>query len=321
MRPRLLLVFTIAFGAPGAVLATSPASASEPGEGVDIVWSAPSECPTSAELRRRVTARVPGDAIVHARGRVEHLADHFRLALDIETRSSRGDRTIEAPTCDALASSAAVVIAMSVAPPAPDPAPASAAAPAPARASASAPDRVLEPPPRSEEARARFLIRGHLIGDTGTLPSTAIGGGLAFGVRIVSGLVVEAGANLFASQDGTVGGTPERGASFTLLAAGARACWALTRRIEIAPCLGVEVERLSATGFGAARVAEASSLTWSPEVALALRLPIAGPIALRAGLGAILPMSRQSFVINAAGTVHRPEVVAFRAWAGPEVRF
>ena len=32
-------------------------------------------------------------------------------------------------------------------------------------------------------------------------------------------------------------------------------------------------------------------------------------------------MSRQSFVINASGTVHRSDAVALRAWLGPEVRF
>jgi hypothetical protein len=286
---------------------------------VDIEWTAAGDCPTSADLRGRVTARVPGDAVVRARGRAERVDDHWRLALDIETTSSRGERTLEAPTCDALASSAAVVIAMSVAPPSPaaaPPAPPAMAAPAPA----PAPDRVTESP-RPDEPPSRFLVRGQVIGDAGTLPSTAIGGGLAFGVRIIRELTVEAGANLFASQDGTVDASPARGASFTLLTAGVRGCWSLTRRIELAPCLGIDVERLSASGFGAAKVADATSVTWSPEALLALRLPIAGPIALRAGLGALLPMSRQSFVINAAGTVHRADAVAFRAWTGPEVQF
>jgi hypothetical protein len=305
-----------------ALVATSPAGATEHGEGVDVVWSAPRDCPTSAELRERVTTRVPGDAVVRARGRVEHIADHWALALEIETASSRGERALEAPTCDALASSAAVVIAMSVAPPAvaPAPAPSPMLVPTPAPAS----DRVTPAMPdraAPDESRPRFLVRGHGIGDSGTLPATAFGGGLAFGVRIVPDIIVEAGANLFASQDGTVGGTPARGASFTLMAAGVRACWALTRRIELAPCLGVEVERLSAAGFGAVKTADASAVTWSPEGTLALRVPIAGPLSLRAGLAALVPMSRQSFVINAAGTVHRPELVAFRAWLGPEVRF
>ena len=304
VRMRLALVVLTSSA---ALLATPRASARETSEGVDIVWSAPGDCPTSADLLRRVAPRVPGDAVVRARGRVEHLADQWRLTLDIETPSSRGERTLEAPTCDALASSAAVVIAMS-------------ATPAPAPAPAPAPDRVTDPtsPDRND---ARFLVRGQLIGDSGTLPSTAVGGGLAFGMRILPALSVEAGGSLFAPQDGTVGGTPARGASFALLAANVRACVSLTRRIELAPCLGIDVERLSATGFGAAKVSEASSLTWSPEATLAVRFPIAGPISVRGGFGALLPMSRQSFVINAAGPVHQPAIVALRAWAGPEVRF
>jgi hypothetical protein len=307
-------------------------------EGVDVTWSAPEECPSSAELRRRVTTRVPADAAVRARGRVEKRAGRYRLALDIATASSRGERTLDASTCEALASSAAVVIAISVAPasapddepaPAPASAPASASAPAPAPAAlptVTAPspstDRATTPPPHpADESPSRFLVRAHVVGDAGLLPSATVGGGLAFGVMFLRDLSIEANANLWASQDGTVGGTPTRGASFGLFSAGARACWALTHGIEVAPCLGVEIARLSASGFGAVKVSDASAVTWGPEALLAGRLPVYGPISIRAGIGAFLPMSRQSFVINAAGTVHRPEPVAFRTWAGPEVRF
>jgi len=62
------------------------------------------------------------------------------------------------------------------------------------------------------------------------------------------------------------------------VSAGLRACWSLTRRIELAPCLGIVVDRVSASAFGAARVSEASSLTWSP----ALGIPLAAPRAVRA---------------------------------------
>ena len=79
-------------------------------------------------------------------------------------------------------------------------------------------------------------------------------------MRVVREVSLEAFANLFAAQDATVEGTT-RGASFTLLSAGLRACWSLTRRFELAPRLGVAVDRLSASGFGAARVSDASSLT------------------------------------------------------------
>ena len=275
----------------------------EADEGVDVTWSAPEECPSSAELRRRVTARVPGDAAVRARGRVEKRAGRYRLALEIATASSRGERTLDAGTCEALASSAAVVIAMSVAPVSAarddEPAPTAASdppAPAPAPASAASspsPDRPNASAPRpSGETLPRLLVRAHVVGDAGLLPGAAVGGGLAFGVMIVRDLGVEAHANLWASQDGTVDGTPgasPRGASFALFSAGTRACWTLTHGIEVAPCLGVEIARLSASGFGTVRDSDASSLTWGPEALLTGRLPIYGPISLRAGVGPSCP--------------------------------
>ena len=303
-----------------SLLAAVDARALGANDGVDVTWAAPGECPSSADLQERVTARIPSASAVRARGRVERSASTWRLALDIETPAARGERTLEASTCDALASAAAVVIAMSIAPPRAEPPPPSPAiiplvAPSSQRAAASE-----QPASVNEPAPARLHARGQVTTDAGTLPSASVGGGLALGVRVVRDLSLEASASVFAGQDGTVEGTT-RGASFSLCSAGVRACWSLTRRIELAPCLGVVVDRISATGFGAARVSDASSLAWSPEALLALGIPLAGPLALRAGVGAQAPMSRQSFVINGAGTVHRADPVALRAWLGPEVRF
>ena len=174
---------------------------------------------------------------------------------------------------------------------------------------------------RASEPAARFLVRAQVVGNAGLLPVAAVGGGLAIGVMPVRDLSLEASANLFGAQDGTVGGNPARGASFGLFVAGARACWTPTHVVEVGPCLGVELARISASGFGAATVSDAASLTWGPEGLLAARIPIAGPVSIRVGIGAFVPMSRQSFVINAAGTVHQPAAVALQTWAGPEVRF
>jgi hypothetical protein len=308
--------------------------------GVDVSWTAPGECPSSDELRHRVTARAPGDAAVRARGRVEKHAGRYRVALEITTASSRGERALDASTCDALASSAAVVIAMSVAPAAErarEEAAASASAPSvssdgppaapapPAAASAppvpSSPERSSPAPAAGADRTARVLLRAELAGDAGLLPSATVGGGVALGVVLFRDLALEANADLFATKDGTVESSPARGASFALFTIGARACWALTHGIEVAPCLGVEVARIGASGFGAAKVSDADSLTWGPEALLGARLPVTGPLSVRFGLGAFVPISRQSFVINAAGTVHQPQAVALRTWAGPEVRF
>lgn len=285
--------------------------------------------------------RLPADAAVRARGRVEKRGGRYRLALDIATASTRGERALDAPTCEALASSAAVVIAMSVAPspsddpPPADPAPASTPAPAaertqdvppqtnPGRSAPNEPRTVAPEPDRAAVASEspRFLARAHVIGDSGLLPEATVGGGFAFGLLAWRDLSVEVGASLWASRDGTVAGAPGRGASFSLFSGGARACWTLTHGIEVAPCIGAEVARISASGFGAAKVSDADALVWGPEGLVAGRIPVAGPVSVRLGLGAFVPMSRQSFVISAAGTVHRPAVVALRTFAGPEVRF
>jgi hypothetical protein len=309
-------------------------------EGIAVSWSAPRECPASAELQSRVIARAPSDAVVRARGRVERAGKRWRASLEIETTSARGERVIDAETCDALASSAAVVIAMAVAPPRapdepastsapppPEPPPATAPVAAPPtaereRRESAAPERDRDPArERSEDAtrEGRVLVRVQGAVDVGLLPSAAIGGGFAVGVSPVDRLVVEIAGDFWGAQDGHVDAT--RGATFHLLSAGARACWAITRTAEISPCVGAEILRLSASGFGASKIGDADAIAWAPELAATGRVPLAGPLSVRVGLGAIAPMSRQSFVITSAGTVHRPGAVAARGWLGPEVRF
>lgn len=316
-------------------------------DSLDVAWSAPAECPSSTELRRRVALRVPVGMSVRARGRVDKRGGRYRLSLEISTASSRGERVLDAATCDELVESAAVVIGMSVAPPASSAgeevaaapaaasttpsdeaaaAPVVAPAPTPSPAASASPDRPgAAPSSATGPSPSRILVRAEVAGDAGLLPSAAVGGGLAVGVVLVRALTIEATADLFASQDGTVdtagAASGTRGASFGLFTAGARACLALTHGIEVAPCLGVEVARIGASGFGAAKVSDADSVTWGPEALVAARIPVAGPVSVRIGLGAFVPISRQSFVINAAGTVHQPGAVALRTMAGPEVRF
>lgn len=324
--PVAFLLASVAFVAPLRARA-QPSDAVTVVDGLDVEWATPTECPSSGELRRRVAARLPVGLAVRARGRVEKRAARYRLALEVSTASSRGERVLEAVTCEELVESAAVVIAMSVAPAAErareEEAAAAAAAPpsAPPPAASTSPERPSEAPARrAGEAPSRVLVRAELSGDAGLLPSAALGGGLAVGVVLGRDLSLEANADLFGSQDGTVGGSVA-GATFGLITGGVRACYALTHGFEIAPCVGVEVARIAASGFGAVKVTDADSVTWGPEALVAGRFPVAGPISVRFGLGAFVPISRQSFVINAAGTVHQPGAVALRTWFGPEVRF
>lgn len=326
MRSVAFSLASLAFVVPLRVRA-QPADAVSATDTLDVEWTTPTECPSSTELRRRVAARVPAGLAVRARGRVEKRAGRYQVALEVSTSSSssRGERVLDAATCDELVESVAVVVAMSVAPAAErareEDAAELPAPPPPAPATGAPQDRpVATPSHEPEGATSRVLVRAELSGDAGLLPSAAIGGGLAVGVVLLRGLSVEASAALFSSQDGTAPASAA-GGSFGLLSGGARACYALTRGIEVLPCLGVEVARIAASGFGAATVSDADSVTWGPEALLAGRLPVAGPISVRVALGAFAPISRQSFVISAAGTVHQPAVVALRTFVGPELRF
>lgn len=296
MRPIAPLAFAL------SALAVRAAAADQR---VTIEWSAPAECPTASEVEERVAARIPSDLAARARGRVEKAGARYRAALSI---GPRGERTLEADTCDALASSVAVVIAMSVIA-AEEHAPATAPeAPEPAR---PAPPPPPEPP--------RFAVGAEAAAATGTLPEAAFGGGIAASFAPIHELRVEIVARVWLESEGRVDSA--RGASFRLLSGTARACWVLTRGTELGPCLGAEIALAAASGFGVVRTEDVRATTWGPEVLAALRVPIAGPLALRAGAGAVFPLTRPSFVITAAGTVHEPAAIALRGALGPEVLF
>jgi hypothetical protein len=287
---------------------------------VTLAWTAPKECPTGADVRARTAARLPPDTSVRATGHVERIGSgQYRLALEIE---AKGERTIEAATCDALASSAAVVLAMSVSPATAE-MDATAPLPAPARSSSPAapasPERDVVAPraARSSTVSARL----HGIADVGTLPAIGGGGGLAVGFDPIARLHLELHGNLWAAQDGTLAADPSRGAAFQLVTAGARGCWGLTRPIVLAPCVGAEVSVLTGTGFGANRTSDATAVAWAPEAGLTLLVPLGSRFALRAGLGGTAPTSRQAFVIAAGGEVHRSSALVVRGFLGPEVAF
>lgn len=258
---------------------------------------------------------------VRTHARIEKVGPRYRATLDIESARSRGERVLEADSCDALARSAAVVVAMAVAPDRDDSPPPAVVTPAPPPEPMALDQDLGHVPParNAPDARTRVAIRAQAVADSGRMPTTAGGGGVAIGIDPLARLHLEIFGALFAEQDGRI--DAERGATFSLLTAGARACWALTRGVEIAPCVGLDVGRLAATGFGAQKVADGAAIVVAPEALVAARFPLAGAFGIRAGLGVLAPMSRQSFVITARGTIHEVPALALSGFVGPEVRF
>jgi len=293
---------------------------------VDLSWTAPPSCPGQQAVEQAIARGLPEGARVRARGSVEPTPTGFHLALRVDSARGQGERVIDAPTCDELATSAAVVVAMSIAEDAgnagADEPPAAAAPAPPLRSSPSArPDRDRDDE-RPRTPVPTLAVRAQGMAEIGLLPGAALGGGLALGVAPTTlPLHVEIGAQAWASQDGTVATAPTRGARFDVIGGSARACWGVTSKVVLAPCLGVSVLRMSATGFGATSTTDASALIAGPEASMTVLLPLAGPLHARAGIDAFVPVSRQAFTIVAAGTVHRPDAISLRAWLGPEVRF
>lgn len=319
-----------------------------------LTWSAPQGCPSSAEVERIVATRLPPGLSVRASGTVERVGGRFRLNLDIE---SRGTRVLEAKSCNELAEGMAVIIAMSQsksAGPTTNEASTSDGTPPeepyathpPAEASTSSTETALapsvEPPTKIEEPRApprreaptkaerdnrrtmprvRPILRADATTNIGMLAFPAAGIGVAAGVEANGVLHAELFGTAFFAQDKSIAESPTRGARLQMVAFGGRGCVAVTRRVELAPCLGLTLMRLTASSFGNVRNGDAASTVVAPEALVGLRVPIAGPLTFRMAAGATFPLSRDFFVVNGLGVVHRPAAVAFHGFAGPEMRF
>lgn len=281
---------------------------------VDLAWRAPSECPSRAEVVVELEARIPASARVAATADVSRTPNGYRVSVVVE---GGGERTIEATSCREIAASTALVLVMSATP-------ADAArrdASSASSASASLPASPSAPRERGDGERARLLGRVEGALDVGTLPSAAPGIGLSLGIVATSRLELEVFGRFYGSQEGTSSVDASRGAAFSYLAGGARACLALTRTVVVAPCVGAIVSRVDATGFGVLKPGAATAVTGGPELLATVRVPLLRGASLRVGIGVVAPISRQSFVITSLGAVHRPSAVDLAAFAGPELSF
>ena len=326
------------------------------GDDLRLSWQAPAGCPQASQVRDaalRAVARERRDGEpLEADARVEH---GERWTVVIRTRRAgvaAAERRLDATSCGALADATAVILALALIPEAPAPlattppeaqltAPLPAATTPPAgEATAPSPatTRVAEPPPLAAvapvapraggaEHRPSDRVSTHSIGvsasvatDATTLPAPAVGGRAAL-AWTPGPARVELGGGYFSDQSKTTGTSPA-GASFTLLVAGGRGCWAVARgAIELSPCIGAEVAIVNARGFGAASNYEASAAWVSGAGGALLRVPVAPWLALRADADALVPLARPRFVVEGDGAVHQPGSLGVRGAIGAELLF
>jgi hypothetical protein len=165
-----------------------------------------------------------------------------------------------------------------------------------------------------------FRILGWAGADVGTLPKIAgsVGAAAAF-LYGPQRFELSAGAWLGRSVDISPYGA---GGTVSLIAGTAATCRnLLTGRVELGPCIGIELGRLHASGYGVSSPDEAATLWAALKAGAAVSWFPVPQAALVLRLDAAVPLSRPRFVLDGVGPVHRISAVAGRAAAGAEMRF
>lgn len=321
-----------------AMTLVSPrAWADGPASTLDLVWSAPALCPDRQGVEREVEALL-GPAIaprerLSATAIVTPIGSAWRVVLTTDVHGVPGRRTVEAPSCEALAHATALVLAITIDPHATaQPPPGGAVANdagALALAEDAAPPTVAtvtqgrveagstEPPARS----SRLSLGAGAVAAVGALP------GVAFAPEIAAGWSsaawrVDLAISFFPAVSARVDAT--RGGDLGLLSIALRGCrlWVLGGGpLELGPCASFQGGAMFAQAVGVRTPGE-ETVPW-----LAVRAGARG--ALRLGPSAIwlvlsvdgeVPITRYRFEVDAVGIVHHPSPVGGRAAFGAEVR-
>jgi hypothetical protein len=346
------------FGIGAALLLVESAAMAEKPALFTLDWTAPAGCPTGDDVRARAESLLGGPIeprLVHAlsaQGRVTSADGRSELHLETVDNGLRGERALQAATCEELASAAALIIALAVdpktvaarskdasataaaasstpgaAPPTAAPAPNPPAVPAPVKAPAPT---NAEKPERSS-APVTGLVEGALALDWGALPGPSIGPSLSGGFAL-SRLRLRVGATYFAPRFAEAPpepGAPTRGGDVSLLVLGLAGCYSLTpRAAELGVCADLEGGALLAVGRGFDHTNDAIKPWLGAGASVDLTVPISGPVALRVGIGAMVPFGRSPvrFQENTGGvtenhTIHQPFYVSGRAAVGVSFAF
>jgi hypothetical protein len=338
--------------------APPPAQVASP---IRVAWTAPDGCPqrsvVEAEIARLLGApprwdgRADGGRTLEVAGTVEPSGSGY--TLDLATRDGQGaagHRTIAGASCEALASAAALVVALGwdpeavaatrAAPPAePTPPPAPPTPPPPVAPPPPAPPPALpfQPPPA-------LILPPPLPPTPRPTPDPIVELGLSFALD-VGGLPgispgIEGGGALllgpwrlgarlagFPSAETALENETNRGGKFSQvfgLATFGRALvpWRGGRLShELSAHLALEAGATFASGFGVDNANEETVPWVAPRLEVAGRVGLPGGIGLRGSAGAAIPIDPRTFVLDDLGTVHSPSPLVARLTAGLDVRF
>ena len=291
---------------------------------LDLEWDAPRGCPQRGEVLERIRA-IAGSALdeaegLSAAGKITSGRGGVRLELLVRDGGELRRRVIDSDSCSALAGAAAVTLALllgvgagSEAPPEDEVPNAEGGPREAAEPSSTEPGRAVprEPAPSAGSSAPRswaLVLRGPLLSaDLGPLPRPALGVGLGIGVRHAGWAITLTGQ---LSRDQTFS-VPEPGATFGAelerVSAQLLACrgWRWTR-IEVAPCAGLALERVTAQGFGEGVSPQPQRAIWpAPGAGVVAHWFALPSLALFAAVNGFLELSRPRVVVEELGEVRQ----------------
>jgi hypothetical protein len=313
---------------------------SPPIPALTLEWSAPPECPSSAEVLAEMERLLGGPQPLHsgegwtARAVVTH---EGAWSVSIQTSSPSGAhrRALHAQTCRGLADATALILALAI-----NPERVAVAAPASAEESSSpaapptlATATVATPsagpttsdlPARKSRHTVQYFVGVPVSVSAGILPSVDYGVGFALSGRVDSILLEVSVHDWLRPVVATIPGS-NAGGTFGLVSGTLYICNAFSLgAFEIGPCAQVDVGRIEATGFGVTNSGAGSEL-WLAAGAGVLsvaRLDASGTWTIPLHLDVLVPLERpRDFVIQNAGVVFHPPPIAGRAAIELRYRF
>jgi hypothetical protein len=299
---------------------------------VDFAWVAPEGCPSQSSVTTEIETLLGGTSEraqqkLSVRATVER-GPLWLVTLETRSAEATGHRTLEAVTCQALASATALIVALMIDPDAvaaqakkakpPEPIPQPAVPP-------PAPAALAPAPPGPPTARNTFVLAGlGASGSLGVLPGPDLDLTAALGVSHGPWRVELRGA--YGVR--TVNSDPLAQASdaygrFRFIAGTLAGCWVLSwAAVDLGPCADAEFGVVSGEGVGQLEVASENTPWLGLGAGGALVLKATSWLHFPVHADAIVPLSRPNFVFrNVDSPIFRSWPVGGRLSAGVEVQF
>jgi hypothetical protein len=290
---------------------------------VDLTWVAPRGCPDAEAIRASIRRGLPdvAEAVagVHTAVSVSRVdADHWRAQIDLRAADWSAARTLEGPTCAAVANAAGLVIALALNN-GPDERDTIATSPPPAAAPSPA-----APPPPAPPSRSSPFLGLAAVAEVGELPVATVGGALSAGWRLPR-TRVELAAGLFWPRRAAVSGHPDLGVNLWFVTLDLRACYLLgAGDFALGPCVAAGIAWTRPVGIGRAVPLTTTELDAVAGAGARGEWRMSGRVGTFALAEAAFPLSRPELSVqfsNDVGRLPRAAAVSLRCAAGLDVRF